>query len=145
MTTRTEESSGRYNEWLAKAFPRLPEAALIEASKRLLPAAFDAGEVILSQGDRPGLFYVIAAGQVEVSRRGNDGKERILATLNPGEFFGEMGLVAETERSATVQAKTDVEAFALNWDYFIMMIESSEDAWEDFSAIVRAREAESAD
>lgn len=143
MMTRAGESRERYNEWLATAFPRLPEDTLVEASKRLMPAEFNAGEVILSQGDPSGLFYVIAAGQVEVSRRGNDGKERVLATLNPGEFFGEMGLVAETERSATVRAITDVEAFALNWDYFIMMIESSDAAYADFSAIVRARAAES--
>lgn len=135
----TDERTESYNEWLAKAFPRLPKETLVEASRRLMSVEFTADEVIFSQGDPPGLFYVVASGEVEVARRGEDGKVRILATLKPGEFFGEMGLVAETERSATVRAKTNVEALALSWDYFIMMIESSEAAWADFSSIVRAR------
>lgn len=142
MTTTAGEPTENYNKWLAQAFPRLPKDTLIDASKRLMPGEFEAGEVIIVQDDPPGLFYVVASGEVEVRRRGKDGQERILATLGPGEFFGEMGLVADTERSATVQAKTDVEALALSWDYFIMMIESSEEAWEDFSTIVSARAAE---
>ena len=140
MTPPSANPNEAYNEWLAKALPRLPKETLVEASRRLLPASFKAGEIIIAQDDPPGLFYVVASGEVEVSRREPNGKVRILATLKPGEFFGEMGLVAETERSATVRARTDVKTRALSWDYFIMMIEASEDAYQDVWAIVRERE-----
>lgn len=130
-----------YNEWLAKALPRLPKTALVEASERLEPVTFRAGETVFAQGDAPDRFYIVARGEAEVRRRGADGQERVVATLGPGEFFGEMGLVTETQRSATVRAKTDLEVLALEWDYFVSVIESSEAAGQAFAEIVRGRVA----
>lgn len=128
-----------YNAWLAKALPRLPEQVLVEATAKLRPFNFPAGERVFAEGDRPDRFYIIANGEAEVTRKSADGKEHIVAILGPGEFFGEMGLVTETRRMATVRAKTDLEALALPWDYFVEIIESNEAAAEAFATKVRAR------
>lgn len=74
---------------------------------------FSAGETIFEQGDQGDLVYMIVAGQVEAIREDERGEERLLATMGPGEYFGEMALISEAPRTATVRAKTDVEAVSM--------------------------------
>jgi len=74
---------------------------------------FAAGETIFEQGDQGDLVYMIAAGQVEAIREDESGEQRLLATMGPGEYFGEMALISEAPRTATVRAKTDVEAVSM--------------------------------
>lgn len=70
------------------------------------------GEAVYRQGDRGDGMYVIMDGHVEVIRREGDA-EFCLATLGPGDFFGEMGLFAEDVRSASVRAVGAVTVFTL--------------------------------
>lgn len=71
---------------------------------------YEAGEVIFRQNE-PGLgMYIVVKGSVEVVREGPVEKgerqpERVLATLEPGSFFGEIALLNETPRSATARAR----------------------------------------
>jgi hypothetical protein len=74
---------------------------------------FAAGETIFEQGDRGDLVYMIVAGQVEALRVDENGEERLLATMGPGEYFGEMALISEAPRTATVRAKSAVEAVSM--------------------------------
>ncbi len=74
---------------------------------------FAAGETIFRQGDQGDLVYMIVEGQVEAIREEEGGEERLLATMGPGEYFGEMALISEAPRTATVRAKTDVEAVSM--------------------------------
>jgi hypothetical protein len=74
---------------------------------------FAPGEVVFRQGDRGDLVYTIVSGEVEAIREEPDGTERLLATMGPGEYFGEMALISEAPRTATVRAKTEVEAVSM--------------------------------
>jgi CRP-like cAMP-binding protein len=74
---------------------------------------FEPGENVFRQGDVGDLVYVITEGEVEVLREEADGGERLLATMGPGEYFGEMALLSDAPRTATVRARTEVEAIAM--------------------------------
>lgn len=65
---------------------------------------------IIRQGDRAGELFYIVNGSVTVLLEDDKGHEIVLAYLNPGEFFGEIGLFSEdTSRSALVRARTECE------------------------------------
>jgi len=76
-----------------------------------------AGEVVFVRGDVGDRFYVIERGDVEVDA---DRAEPVL--LGPGDFFGEIALLARVPRTATVRARTDVEALALPGDAFVTAV-----------------------
>ena len=65
--------------------------------------AFKAGETIFKTGDKSDLAYVIVVGGVDISIRGEAGEVKI-ASLEPGEVFGEMGLIDTGPRSADAHA-----------------------------------------
>lgn len=128
-----------YDEWLARALPHLPEALLIEATNRLQPVRFAAGETVIRQGDAADRFYIITQGQVNVTRRDQAGQEVPLATLGPGQFFGEIGLLTHGPRIASVKAKTPLEALALDQDTFRRVVDSSVATAETLAQVMRQR------
>jgi len=62
------------------------------------------GTIVIVEGDPTDSLYIIIAGRLKVMMSDTEGKEVILAMLGPGEFFGEMGLIDDSPRSATVMA-----------------------------------------
>lgn len=68
---------------------------------------FDTGERLIEQGTRGRSMFLVLDGQAEVVRRDPDG-ERVLATLGPGEVFGEIGYIRAEERTADVRASRPV-------------------------------------
>ncbi len=73
-----------------------------------------AGELLVKEGTYGRSMYLILKGQVDVIRSAKGG-QRHLATLGPGQIFGEIGFVKQIRRTADVKAKTPVEA--LRFDY----------------------------
>ena len=71
------------------------------------PIKFTFGTVFLEQGDLESDFYVLLEGKVRVLAPSVDGRERTLAILDAGAYFGEMSLLHDQEVSATVRAKSD--------------------------------------
>ena len=78
-----QELEPKYNEWLAKAFPRLKKSELADASQRLNTFMYDAGDIIIQQGGRSDLFYIIVQGEVSVIRAGPEFE--VLAVNDLGE------------------------------------------------------------
>ena len=65
---------------------------------------FALGESIVEEGRTANGLYIITSGRVEIVKAANTDKQKRLATLGAGEFFGEMGLLEEQPRSATARA-----------------------------------------
>jgi cyclic nucleotide-binding protein len=78
-------------------------------SHGILRMHFNPGEPIFQQGEAGDSMYAVIDGQVEVVREEADGKSTILGRLGAGQYFGEMALVSEAPRMATVRALTAVE------------------------------------
>jgi NADH dehydrogenase len=73
---------------------------------------FEPGEAVFHQGDLGDRIYMIVNGQAEVVRE-DDGAETVLARLGPGEYFGEMALLKNTTRGATVRCVAPMNTICL--------------------------------
>ena len=90
---------------------------------------FAANETIIDPGDDSDSLYYILSGSVAVVMEDGDGHEIVLAYLNQGEFFGEMGLFDErAQRSAWVRARTEVEVARIDYPRLRELVRSSPDA-----------------
>ncbi len=85
---------------------------------------FPAGAVIFSAGDPGDGFYVIGTGQVQISARVGTKESRVLATIGPGDFFGEMAVLDDAPRSASARAEVATEATFLSRDELLQLLET---------------------
>lgn len=101
------------------AFARVPPANLHALFQRFHPIPVSAGQTVISQGDAVGdHYYLIREGRAQVSRRNEFGQALVLATLGPGEGFGEEALIAHAARNATVTMLSDGLVMGLSSDDF---------------------------
>jgi small-conductance mechanosensitive channel len=110
-----------------------------EIADRLQYAPFARGDVITKQGDASHWLYIVAFGDAEVLYEPPGGTPRVVGTLHPGQFFGEMGLLAGEARYATVVAKTDVECYRLDKAAFQGLLLSRPEIAEEVSRVVGSR------
>jgi CRP/FNR family cyclic AMP-dependent transcriptional regulator len=93
----------------------------LEAVERLADTIeLPAGKALMRQGDEGNEMFVIAAGQVRVERNGRE-----IATLGPGQAVGEMALLSEGPRLATVTTLEPTTAFVLGHREFHTLLEDS--------------------
>ena len=84
----------------------------------LEPQTYQAGDVILREGDSTQLLRIIVRGRCEVFILRSDGSDNRLAVLEPGAVFGEMSFFHPAPHSATVRAATEVEVMRLSRQKF---------------------------
>jgi CRP-like cAMP-binding protein len=95
-------------------FAPLPLPVVEQLARGLEPVSVLAGKTVFAQNDDADRFYVIVVGTVEVL---GDGVP--VATLGPGEVFGEIALLRRVPRTATVRARTDLQLQSLTSDRFL--------------------------
>ena len=83
-------------------FSCLSESDLADIEKVAVKKTFPKNTILLSEGDSTDALYVICEGRVKVTIDDNEGKEIILSMLGTGEYFGEMALLDDEPRSASV-------------------------------------------
>ncbi len=97
------------------------EKFLAECQEESLPADV----FIFREGDEPNRFYVLLEGQVEIWKDHGTDWADVLAARGPGACFGELSLIDELPRSATVRTKTPVRLLSLEKPHFRLVIEQN--------------------
>ena len=92
------------------------------------PAFFDAGQAIFREGGPEERLYVITAGTAEVHKRVLRRRRQHLATIGAPTVVGEMGLLTEPRAAATVEALTPVEAYGIDRDRLLQMLDDDSPA-----------------
>jgi NADH dehydrogenase len=129
-------------DWCCRVLlPRDYAQLNVAPSERLTRAHFEAGEVIVRQGDPGDLMYIMIDGQVDVVQQQAEGGERVVATLTKGAWFGEMALFTEEPRSATVRTRTSVTVLAVDRRTFQTLVTHLAPLREAFECLMQHREA----
>ena len=102
------------------------------------------GTTIMAGGDATDSLYIVLSGRLKVMMSDSEGKEVILTILGPGEFFGEMGLIDDEPRSASVVTIEPCELLSIaKRDFKRCLAENFEMAMEVMRGLVRRlREAD---
>ena len=94
-------------------FSQCTKAELKNLARRTADINAEAGQVLIQEGHGAYDFFVIVAGEAEVSRAG-----QVVAKLGAGDYFGELGLLDPALRDATVTARSEMELIVLaQWDF----------------------------
>ena len=115
-------------------FEPLPPTSLEKLARAALAETVPAGTAVVAQGERGDTFYVIVDGSLEVS---SDGRQ--LRTLGPGDFFGEIALLRDVPRTATVSAATDSAVLVIRRMDFLSAVLGNRESAETVEEIVSSR------
>lgn len=100
-------------------FSTLDENALRLLQEKLQPVVFQPGEIICHEGDTGDRMFIIESGEVSVLKYGEDDVLPVeIATLYSGEIAGELSLLGQTMRSATLQTREQTKIWVLDYDTF---------------------------
>ena len=97
-------------------FAALPPDVLEQLRTKTTVRALPKGDLLFSQGDASNELFVISEGRIAIATRSSDGRESMVAVLEAGGLFGELGLFDDEPRSADARALTDSEVLALAYD-----------------------------
>jgi uncharacterized membrane protein len=95
-------------------FSRLDDKERDDLAQKLHIENFTAGHVVFRHGDPGESLYIVRSGQVEAFVQNQTGERIVLDIMGPGEFFGEISLLDEGPRSASILATQDVEALVVH-------------------------------
>lgn len=84
--------------------------------------SFKAGDFIFFEGDIEAHFYIIETGTVKIFSKNKTGQKVELATLSPGETFGEFALIDKGARTASAQAETDCKLMKISEEGYNIML-----------------------
>lgn len=107
-------------------FSHIPDEPLKDILKGMYEKRVEPERVIVKQNEKGEEFYIITEGTFEVSVEGRKGKKLILKTLSEGDYFGEMALLGNSFRQATITAATRGSLIVLNKETFDKIIGNSE-------------------
>lgn len=125
-------------------FSSLNEMQLDQLAAGSVRKSYPRGRTIVAEGEPSQSLYILLSGRAKVQRSDSEGKEVILAVIGPREFFGEMSLIDDSPRSASVITIESCDFMAINKDSFKAMLAQSPDiAMQIMRGLVRRlREAD---
>ncbi len=115
-------------------FAPLPGMTLEHLAGRLVPLRLEPGTVVVREGDPGDRFFIVADGTVEVSEYG-----RAIAELGAGGYFGEIALIRDVARTATVTTKSETVLYALDRDDFLAAVTNHAPSAEAAEEVVSSR------
>jgi cyclic nucleotide-binding protein/MFS transporter len=115
-------------------FSPLSAPTLERLASRLVPVATPAGTDIVRKGEAGDRFYIVRSGALQVISSG-----RPIGELGPGDFFGEIALLRDVPRTATVTTRTNALLYALEREAFIQAVSGHPTSTDIAEAVVRSR------
>jgi ATP-binding cassette subfamily B protein len=122
-------------------FRGLDTVLLSAIAERLTRAERAAGEVFFHAGDAGDAFYLIVRGQVDVLVPGPSGDEIRVAVLRDGDYFGDIALIEDSPRTATVRAASPTSTLVIDRAQFLALLNSLPRLRSAFEAIIQSRRA----
>jgi CRP-like cAMP-binding protein len=114
-------------------FAGLKGKHLKRVAESMTARTFALGDEITKEGEVSVGFYVIEQGTAIVTMHGDQ-----VGELGPGDFFGEISLIAETPRAATITAETELRCYAMtSWDFRSLVEGNGEIAWAILASTAR--------
>ncbi len=108
-------------------FANLKQRQLERLAHRFVTRQFKTGQDMVTQGKGGSGLFIIVSGQAEAVRVRTDGSRIVLNTFGPTDFFGEMALLDEEPRTASVVATQDTECLVLSqWEFIGELREDAE-------------------
>jgi Flp pilus assembly CpaE family ATPase len=120
-------------------FFTLPDNVLHALARRLAPASATKGSVIVHQGDPGDTMFVVESGRCEVFVEESPGHTITIALMGPDDFFGEMALISEETRTASVRALEDCQLLTLDRKTLYETLPSDSDAIIELTKLVEQR------
>ncbi|MCL4504342.1 MAG: mechanosensitive ion channel family protein [Deltaproteobacteria bacterium] len=111
-------------------------AGIVQAMHRI---EFSAGDFIVTQGEEGDSLFIIEEGLVNVLVKDAKGKDKWVAHIQPGGFFGEMALLTGEPRTASVQAETDVICYEVDKEILLPIFQEKPSLMEHISEVMAAR------
>jgi ABC-type lipoprotein export system ATPase subunit/CRP-like cAMP-binding protein len=129
------------NEYLVRALSTLTQDQLVEVSRGVKPQIFQPDSAIIRQGERGDQFYILLNGNADVYINMPGGSELLVNQLKPGQYFGEMALLNDGVRAATVKASSDgpVSVVALDEKAFNSLVNDSRSLREELKGLIEKR------
>lgn len=122
-------------------FRDLPASDLHTVAGRMQTMTVEPGDVVVRQGGPADKFFIIVEGEVEVSRE-DDGEERTLNVLGAGDYFGEVAILRDSSRIATVRATSRTTLLTMDRDALKALVAGSLGTTEEFDRVIRRRMTE---
>lgn len=107
---------------LKQAFPGLSDASVEAVAGLARTQTYPPGAVLCRQGAIEDTFYLVSAGRVEILHELGDGQERLLRQAEPGAFFGELAIIMDAPRAATVRTLEPTTVLELDKATFVHML-----------------------
>eukprot|EP01092_Planopodium_desertum_P013212 TRINITY_DN6303_c0_g1_i4.p1 TRINITY_DN6303_c0_g1~~TRINITY_DN6303_c0_g1_i4.p1 ORF type:complete len:388 (+),score=30.05 TRINITY_DN6303_c0_g1_i4:38-1201(+) len=129
LMNATKKKRSLYESFLARVpiLSQLNKYERLTVADALQEASFKEGEVIVRQGERGDIFYIILEGEVSVTQKQSDGVTREVARLKTSDYFGEIALLTERPRAATVTSVGPVRCVQLDRARFNRVMGPCED------------------
>ena len=96
-----------------KIFDKIPGRKLVHVLGALRERVYVKDEVIFSEGEIGRALFIVQSGRIDLYKNMPDGGRKKIASVNPGEFFGEMALLEERPRTTTAIVGEDTHVFLL--------------------------------
>jgi len=120
-------------------FRDLGEKDLADIAGLLIDRKFPRDAVIYEDGSIGDYMYIIQEGQVKVTKMSEDGREKILEILGPGDFHGEMALLDRAPRSASVKTTTPCVLLALSRQDFLGLLKQNHEVTLELIRVLARR------
>lgn len=122
-------------------FAELGTRELKRLSGSFKERTFEAGQSVATEGEHGAGFFVIESGEAVVKVHG---EER--ARLGPGDYFGDIAMIDQGDRTASIEAVTDLECYGLTfWDFRPLIESDARIAWPLLQAMAKRLRAAEAD